>query len=160
MLDEARLAAALTEERETEVCVKRLVREANEAGGEDNITVIVVDLIEEGTTNRRRGRSSPMSAVPARRPKRQSRSGSRRNGSLVTAWTVGVMCLNVQMPMGGRPISRRSLSICVRVARRSETGVRFRTPRSELIECWHAWEPVEWAKCSAPGTSPPAAWWL
>lgn len=51
MLDDANLTEILAQEYETEVCVNRLVHDANAAGGKDNITVILVDLMEEDQSN-------------------------------------------------------------------------------------------------------------
>lgn len=51
MLNDTQLATILAEEGEVDACVKRLVREANNAGGEDNITTIVVDMIEKIPNN-------------------------------------------------------------------------------------------------------------
>ena len=41
MLDDARIAATMAAETEPEAACGRLVAQANEAGGEDNITVVV-----------------------------------------------------------------------------------------------------------------------
>lgn len=47
MLPESRIVALLGESLEPEELVARLIREANEAGGADNTTAIVVDILEE-----------------------------------------------------------------------------------------------------------------
>ena len=46
MLDDDQLSAILFEAKEAEPCVSHLINEANHMGGEDNITVIVIDMIE------------------------------------------------------------------------------------------------------------------
>lgn len=46
-IEDLELAAMLTEERDPETCARRLIQEANARGGEDNVTVVIVDL-EEG----------------------------------------------------------------------------------------------------------------
>ncbi len=46
MLDDDQLSAILFETKEAEPCVSHLINEANPMGGEDNITVIVIDIIE------------------------------------------------------------------------------------------------------------------
>jgi serine/threonine protein phosphatase PrpC len=48
MLPDARIAQVLGEEDEPRAAAERLVAEANQAGGIDNITVVLVDLVEEG----------------------------------------------------------------------------------------------------------------
>lgn len=45
-LEDEELAAILREEVDPEACARRLVEEANAKGGEDNVTVILVDLEE------------------------------------------------------------------------------------------------------------------
>jgi len=50
MLDDDQLAAILSETKDAEPCVSHLINEANHMGGEDNITVIVIDVIEGGHT--------------------------------------------------------------------------------------------------------------
>ena len=45
MLDDNQLSAILSEIKEAEPCVLLLVDEANRMGGEDNVTVIVIDII-------------------------------------------------------------------------------------------------------------------
>jgi len=46
MVPDERVAEILRAERDPHRAVERLIREANEAGGVDNITVIVIDLVE------------------------------------------------------------------------------------------------------------------
>ena len=46
MLDDDQLSAILFETKEAEPCVSHLINEANHMGGEDNITVIVIDIIK------------------------------------------------------------------------------------------------------------------
>ncbi|MGH2729676.1 MAG: Stp1/IreP family PP2C-type Ser/Thr phosphatase [Actinomycetota bacterium] len=48
MVDASTIAAILGAERDPQIAAERLVDAANEAGGEDNITVIVVDIVDEG----------------------------------------------------------------------------------------------------------------
>ncbi len=48
MLDDDQLSAILFETKEAEPCVSHLINEANHMGGEDNITVIVIDMIDGG----------------------------------------------------------------------------------------------------------------
>lgn len=50
MLDDDQLSAVLFETKDTTSCVSHLISEANHMGGEDNITVIVIDIIEGGQT--------------------------------------------------------------------------------------------------------------
>ncbi len=44
MLDDARISAVLSAETEPEAACRRLVSEANEAGGHDNITAVVARI--------------------------------------------------------------------------------------------------------------------
>jgi len=46
MLDDDQLSAILFETKGAEPCVSHLINEANHMGGEDNITVVVIDIIE------------------------------------------------------------------------------------------------------------------
>ncbi len=46
MLEDAKLSSLLNQERNLESCAVRLEEEANAAGGEDNLTLILVDLID------------------------------------------------------------------------------------------------------------------
>ncbi|MFM7617419.1 MAG: Stp1/IreP family PP2C-type Ser/Thr phosphatase [Actinomycetes bacterium] len=49
MLRDADISAVLRRESDPEVCARALIAAANEAGGEDNITVLIIDVIgEEG----------------------------------------------------------------------------------------------------------------
>ncbi len=47
MLDDDQLSAILSEREDTERCVTHLISEANHMGGEDNITVVLVDIGED-----------------------------------------------------------------------------------------------------------------
>ena len=46
MLDDDQLSAILSETKEAEPCVSHLIRTANHKGGDDNITVIVIDIMK------------------------------------------------------------------------------------------------------------------
>ncbi len=48
MLDDDKLSGVLSKKENTISCVSNLIHEANHMGGENNITVIVIDIIEGG----------------------------------------------------------------------------------------------------------------
>jgi protein phosphatase len=50
-VDASTIAAVLAAESDPQVAAQQLVDAANEAGGEDNITVIVVDIVDEADTS-------------------------------------------------------------------------------------------------------------
>jgi protein phosphatase len=66
MLPEARIEEILRDEPEPGRAVERLIREANDAGGVDNITAIVIDLIdtEHPEAARGSGSTTEVAAVP------------------------------------------------------------------------------------------------
>ena len=68
MLREDRIAAVLADAASLDEAVDRLVREANEAGGRDNITVVAFRLEEAEAAGRGRGGRRPWSARRPRRP--------------------------------------------------------------------------------------------
>jgi PPM family protein phosphatase len=94
MVDERTLAGILSGERDPQAAAERLVEEANEAGGEDNITVVLIDVGDDSTSER-------VSSAPAVRtptPTERSAKGSGRGvawarriawGALLVAILVG-----------------------------------------------------------------------
>jgi serine/threonine protein phosphatase PrpC len=69
MVDGDRLERILKEETDTQAACDRLVEEANGAGGEDNITVILLDFLEEDEDQRDRGqRTVLVGAAPGPQP--------------------------------------------------------------------------------------------
>jgi PPM family protein phosphatase len=76
MMRESDIAQTLTEEEDAQSAADHLVDEANRAGGEDNITVVVVDAVEDGA-----GSGSVATHQSARRatdPQGQSDERGRR----------------------------------------------------------------------------------
>jgi protein phosphatase len=47
MLDDAAISLVLTKEADPAVAVRALIDAANRAGGDDNISVVIVDSVEE-----------------------------------------------------------------------------------------------------------------
>ena len=81
MVGEDRIAAVLTEEPDPNVAARRLIDAANAGGGIDNITVLVVDVIDaEGPTAAVPVVTAPEpeAAPPSPRPPRSHPSGRRR----------------------------------------------------------------------------------
>ncbi|HYN36298.1 MAG TPA: Stp1/IreP family PP2C-type Ser/Thr phosphatase [Actinomycetota bacterium] len=68
MIDSNTIATALKEQPDPQSAAEELVRLANEAGGEDNITVVVIDVDEEGSTRRSTAPPPPPPPTPARDP--------------------------------------------------------------------------------------------
>jgi serine/threonine protein phosphatase PrpC len=64
MLDHESIADVLTGEEQPQIAAELLVDLANEAGGEDNITVIIVDVTDGGSTQASGGASSHAPAPP------------------------------------------------------------------------------------------------
>ena len=89
MLSEARIRDVLTETPDPQEAVDRLIGEANDAGGVDNITAIVIDLVEgedpEGAASSVEGRGSsrrdagpeaePVAPVPEHEHRAERRGG-------------------------------------------------------------------------------------
>jgi protein phosphatase len=74
MLDADTIKQALETEQNAQAAADRLVEVANDAGGEDNITVVVLDLRDE----KRQARPGASSVVPAPRQSDGDASGPRR----------------------------------------------------------------------------------
>ena len=70
MIDFQTLRTALTEESSPQSAVDRLVDLANDAGGEDNITVVLVDIVEEGSGVR--AAQVPVTETAAPPPRRET----------------------------------------------------------------------------------------
>jgi protein phosphatase len=51
MLKDSEIKEVLTKQQKIEVCVQELVKRANERGGFDNITVVIVSFDKEDVTS-------------------------------------------------------------------------------------------------------------
>jgi len=104
MLDDDQIQGILADHPDPQAAADALVEAANEAGGEDNITVIVLDVVEDGAGapagKADRGTGAPVPATPADEPVRPQRRPIRR-GRLV-AWAVGVVLVLVAVVVGVR----------------------------------------------------------
>jgi serine/threonine protein phosphatase PrpC len=85
MIDRGRIQKILARERDPQAACDKLIDAANRAGGDDNITVIVLDFVEDGSDPR----STPTrsSAVSREAPAREesSSSGALEEGPTATA---------------------------------------------------------------------------
>jgi protein phosphatase len=64
MIEERVLAEVLSQESDPQVAAERLVDAANQAGGEDNITVVLVDVLGDSRSSAAPQQSSARSATP------------------------------------------------------------------------------------------------
>lgn len=97
MLPDDRIATILREEPDPQAAVARLVAEANAAGGVDNVTVVLVDLVEgdDGPNPPTGGAPDPTTlvgpaGVPEARPSRPGRGASRPAGRARAAARLGL----------------------------------------------------------------------
>jgi len=109
MLDDDEIQGILADHSDPQAAADALVDAANEAGGEDNITVVVLDVLGDdgaaasaGGTRRAKGAeaAAPATETPADAPVRHARRPIRR-GRLV-AWVVGLALVLTAAVVGVR----------------------------------------------------------
>lgn len=101
MLDATTIQRTLSEERDPQVVADRLIDLANDAGGEDNITAVIVDVTEAGgeappsraAAPVREETPRPQAAVPPPEPVRAT--SSRRWPRRLVGWGLGLAVLGV-----------------------------------------------------------------
>ena len=93
MVEPDRIEAALVEEEDPQSAAERLVEMANDAGGEDNVTVVVLD-VDERARGRDDGSPAPPPPAPARRdtrPGAESQVETPRRWLKPLVWTAGIV---------------------------------------------------------------------
>ncbi len=128
MISEEQIAAVLASESDLDAAAKRLVNEANEAGGRDNITVILFTLEEVGgATDQDDPTVVGMAPVSATDEGSHdgSRGGPRR---AATAATLTAAPPPTTHPPPGQTPSRRAARLARTQGRPAENGPRRRGP--------------------------------
>jgi PPM family protein phosphatase len=89
MVDEGEILRLLTEHRDAQAATDALVDAANRAGGQDNITAVILDVVGDDTG------TAPQAAVTAtvERPRARKPSGRRRRWGRVVASVAVVLIL-------------------------------------------------------------------
>lgn len=93
MVEPGRIEAVLREEDDPQSAAERLVEMANDAGGEDNVTVVVLH-VDDRARGRDDGSPAPPQAAPARRdtrPGAESQVETPRRWLKPLLWTVGIV---------------------------------------------------------------------
>ena len=108
-VDEERIAGTLRRLRDPQDAAAELVRLANEAGGRDNITVVVVDVLDDG--GRAQAASSQLGAEPASTssppPSRPPGRGAADPAGSATASAPGSSPVAVMTPPAPEPAPSR-----------------------------------------------------
>jgi protein phosphatase len=117
MLSDGRVCEVLTEEQDGQAAVDRLIGEANEAGGVDNVTAIIIDLVEGveepdvvegvGPDGAGEGPAAPRGAITSSAADSSSVVGTRRLGSRLPwkralPWIAAVLAVVVVVVVSGR----------------------------------------------------------
>ncbi len=125
MISEQQIAAVLASEPDLDAAAKRLVNEANEAGGRDNITVILFTLEEVGGAT---GSDEP--TVVGMAPVSSSDDGSHagQRGAATAAATLTAAPAPTTHPPPGKPAKRSAARLARTQGRRPGDGSGRRGP--------------------------------
>jgi PPM family protein phosphatase len=93
MVDEQTLAGIMSGERDPQAAAERLIEEANEAGGEDNITVVLIDVGDNSADQAASSARAVRAPTPTERPHHPAPRGAAWGRRIV--WGVLLVALLV-----------------------------------------------------------------
>ena len=129
MLSEDQIASVLQDVRDPQEAVDRLVREANRAGGIDNITAVIIDFTEDGRIDGSGTKEVSQPRSPTTQHPTPTMAPPPRAGGDVTTWSSPPTTRRQPAPKAARPPTARKLLvgivIVLAIAALALVGVRL-----------------------------------
>jgi serine/threonine protein phosphatase PrpC len=129
MLSEDEIMSVLQDVRDPQEAVDRLVREANRAGGIDNITAVIIDFTEDGRIDGSGTRGVSQTRSPATQHSTPTMAPPPGAGGDVTTWSRPPTTRRQPAPKAARPPTARKLlvgiGIVLAIAALGFVGVRL-----------------------------------
>ena len=111
MLSEDEIVSVLQDVRDPQEAVDRLVREANRAGGIDNITAVIIDFTEDGRINGSGTKEVSQPRSPTTQHPTPTMAPPPRAGGDVTTWSSPPTTRRQPAPKAARPPTARKLLV-------------------------------------------------
>lgn len=111
MLSEDQIESILQDVRDPQEAVDRLVREANRAGGIDNITAVIIDFTEDGRIEGGRPKEVSQPRPPTTQHPTPTMAPPPPAGGDVTTWSSPPTTRRQPAPKAARPPTARKLSV-------------------------------------------------
>jgi PPM family protein phosphatase len=116
MLSEDEIESILQDVRDPQEAVDRLVREANRAGGIDNITAVIIDFTEDGRVDGSGTKEVSQTRPPTTQHPTPTMASPPPAGGDVTTWSRPPTTRRQPAPKAARPPTARKLVVAIGIA--------------------------------------------